>query len=150
MMSRFQIWLFLSTCAATPWHERPHYRHVTGQSGGRLRKVPQGRGKPCRVAGDPRVKVKHRVDATRLVSKMKKRSFDCVVWIFPYPLGKGVIFGDSCEELMRGFFRSVDSVLEDGGQVQVTLARGQGGRGFHSSTFQLTMNTSCGIIGYFR
>jgi len=58
--------------------------------------------------------------------KTKVHSFDCVVWNFPYPMGKGKIPGDVCAKLMRGFFRSVNRVLEDGGQVRVTLAMGQG------------------------
>jgi|AntAceMinimDraft_12_1070368.scaffolds.fasta_scaffold62306_1 hypothetical protein len=73
----------------------------------------------------------HGVDATQLVEKLtfetNNRGFDCVMWNFPYPIGKGSIFGDPCTELMRGFFRSVSSVLADGGQVRMTLARGQGG-----------------------
>ena len=86
------------------------------------------------LRGSANVRVVHGVDATQLVSTLKparntkvRTSYDCVVWNFPYPMGEGRIPGDVCGELMRGFFRSVSSVLEDGGQVRVTLAMRQGG-----------------------
>lgn len=99
--------------------------------------------------------VLHNIDGTALkdCSELSKfcKTFDRIVFNFPHSGGKSNV-GEN-RHLLSGFFRSASELLAEGGEVEVSLCRGQGGtpvdsvaRGYHNSWKVVEMAAEGGLI----
>ena len=101
------------------------------------------------------VVVLHEVDGTQLsqctyLSEHGSR-FDVIVFNFPHTGGKGNVRRN--RELLSGFFKSAAQFLNNNGEIQVTLCKGQGGtpmdcttRGYDNSWKIVEMATFANLI----
>ena len=73
------------------------------------------------------VTILHHIDACVPSSRLSGKTYDSILWNFPYHKSKGVMQAKDGAELVRAFLQTAASILSPSGQIYLTLAQRQGG-----------------------